>query len=367
MNEIKIFENDQFGQINVLLDENNEPLFKASDVCTALGYSNPRDAVAKHVDEDDVAKRDAIDSIGRNQQVNYVTESGLYALVFGSKLESAKAFKKWVTSEVLPSVRKTLNTLDSITYKGSIDGIVSSVEGVATTTSEKIAEVFGMEHKSVIRAITDKLNQFDVRDGERLAQNCADVTERCTENSADVAKFLRQHIKDGVYIDSYGRPQRNYILDEQGFDFIALGFTGAKADEYKARYISAFYTMKQALMNMFKARVLEEVLPQNSKLRQYIYVIKNPFTEYIKIGVTQDVPKRVKQLQTGAGVELELVYKSMICSNAFEVEAKAHKYFEDRKVFGEWFDVKVVDAIKFIESQEFTLNSEFSNILKPNF
>lgn len=105
-NEIQIFSNPQFGEIRTLADEANEPLFCAADVCKALGYTNPRKAVADHVSEDDVTKRDTIDNLGRTQIASFVNESGLYSLIFGSKLDSAKVFKKWVTSEVLPTIRK---------------------------------------------------------------------------------------------------------------------------------------------------------------------------------------------------------------------------------------------------------------------
>ena len=87
--------------------DDGEPLFCASDVCGALGYLNPRKALADHVYEDDVTKRYTIDTLGRQQESNFVNESGLYALIFGSKLEGAKDFKRWVTSEVLPAIRKT--------------------------------------------------------------------------------------------------------------------------------------------------------------------------------------------------------------------------------------------------------------------
>jgi len=82
------------------------PLFVAIDVATALGYAVPKTAVAKVVDAEDIVKAEITDSMGRTQTVNCVTESGLYALIFGSKLESAKRFKRWVTSEVLPAIRK---------------------------------------------------------------------------------------------------------------------------------------------------------------------------------------------------------------------------------------------------------------------
>ena len=83
------------------------PLFVAVDVATALGYAVPKTAVANVVDAEDIVKAEITDSMGRTQTVNCVTESGLYALIFGSKLESAKRFKRWVTSEVLPAIRRT--------------------------------------------------------------------------------------------------------------------------------------------------------------------------------------------------------------------------------------------------------------------
>lgn len=118
MNEITIFSNPQFGEIRTLADEANEPLFCAADVCKALGYANPRDAISRHVDEGDVAKRDTPTTSGV-QTMTFVNESGLYSLIFGSKLYSAKVFKKWVTSEVLPTIRKhgvyaTPQTIDNL-------------------------------------------------------------------------------------------------------------------------------------------------------------------------------------------------------------------------------------------------------------
>lgn len=82
------------------------PLFVALDVCNILGYKNPKDAISRHVDEEDRIKAD-IDTKGGKQTVNCVNESGLYALILGSKLPSAKRFKRWVTTEVLPAIRKS--------------------------------------------------------------------------------------------------------------------------------------------------------------------------------------------------------------------------------------------------------------------
>lgn len=82
------------------------PLFVAIDIAVALGYKNPKVAASQHVDPEDITSQEILDSLGRKQTVNCVNESGLYALIFGSKLESAKRFKRWVTNEVLPTIRK---------------------------------------------------------------------------------------------------------------------------------------------------------------------------------------------------------------------------------------------------------------------
>lgn len=117
MSNITIFNHPMFGQVRVITDDTSEELlFCANDVTNALGYSNGRDAIAKHVDTPDVAKRDMgvvtgkkADGTNAYQVVasTFVNESGVYSLIFGSKQERAKEFKRWVTSEVLPSIRKT--------------------------------------------------------------------------------------------------------------------------------------------------------------------------------------------------------------------------------------------------------------------
>lgn len=106
MANLQIFKNDRFGQVRIQMNASDEPLFCANDVCSSLGYKNSRDAISKHVDADDVAKCDTLTK-GGIQSMSYVNESGLYSLIFGSKLEEAKLFKKWVTSDVLPTIRKT--------------------------------------------------------------------------------------------------------------------------------------------------------------------------------------------------------------------------------------------------------------------
>ncbi len=106
MERVKIFKNDEFGEIRTV-QLNNETYFVGKDVAEALGYERATKAIQDHVDSDDKDEVPIQDSIGRMQKTPVITESGLYALIFGSKLESAKRFKHWVTSEVLPTIRKT--------------------------------------------------------------------------------------------------------------------------------------------------------------------------------------------------------------------------------------------------------------------
>lgn len=105
MNELKIF-NFESNDVRTQMI-NDEPWFVGKDVAEVLGYAKPLNAIAMHVDEDDSLKQGLVDSLGREQQTIFINESGMYALVFGSKLETAIRFKKWVTKEVLPSIRKT--------------------------------------------------------------------------------------------------------------------------------------------------------------------------------------------------------------------------------------------------------------------
>ena len=104
MNELQIFQNQEFGEVRSLVI-NNEPWFVGKDVAEALGYAKPTDAVRKQVDEDDRGVSN-LETPGGKQNLVIINESGLYSLILSSKLPNAKKFKRWVTSEVLPALRK---------------------------------------------------------------------------------------------------------------------------------------------------------------------------------------------------------------------------------------------------------------------
>ena len=104
MNEIKIFDNPEFGKVRTM-EINGEPYFVGKDVAEILGYKDTSDAMKRHVDNEDKLTRCFTDS-GQNREMYIINESGLYSLILSSKLPKAKEFKRWVTSEVLPSIRK---------------------------------------------------------------------------------------------------------------------------------------------------------------------------------------------------------------------------------------------------------------------
>lgn len=105
MTDLQIFKNPEFGEIRTI-EKNGEPWFVGKDVAAALGYERPTKAILDHVDDEDKDEVPIQDSIGRSQNTPIINESGLYSLVLSSKLPTAKKFKRWITSEVIPSIRK---------------------------------------------------------------------------------------------------------------------------------------------------------------------------------------------------------------------------------------------------------------------
>jgi prophage antirepressor-like protein len=114
MKALQQFQFEQF-QLRIEVDDHGEPLFHAGDLCTILGYSNPWDAVSRHVDQDDLVKREALTEGGK-QMVNFIREPGMWSLIMSSKAPNAKPVKRWVVAEVLPSIRKTGGYIAEASY-----------------------------------------------------------------------------------------------------------------------------------------------------------------------------------------------------------------------------------------------------------
>lgn len=170
MNEIQIFNSPQFGEIRTATDDNNEPLFCAADVCKALGYENPRKAVSDHIDAPDVTKRYAWVTTGtkadgseakRQTLMTFVNESGLYSLIFGSKLESAKQFKRWVTSEVLPEIRKNGGYI-----RANVDETPEELMARALAVAKQTLERVERERQQLANTNESQRIQIGIQDAE---------------------------------------------------------------------------------------------------------------------------------------------------------------------------------------------------------
>lgn len=170
MNEIKLFTNKEFGEIRTMnIDE--EPWFVGKDVAEALGYSNASKAVSTHVGEEDrILKVIEADSQNGNvvkTQTALINESGLYALIFGSKLESAKRFKHWVTSEVLPAIRKTgfyQKPMSPVEMMRIQLGMIDDHEGRITDLEQNMTIDYGQQMSLgdiVNRVVVDSLGSKD--------------------------------------------------------------------------------------------------------------------------------------------------------------------------------------------------------------
>ncbi len=181
MNELKIFENRDFGKIRSLM-VNNEPFFVGNDIATVLGYKNTRDALSKHIDEEDKISDVAIYDGSQNRNMTIINESGLYSLILSSKLESAKKFKRWVTSEVLPSIRK--------------NGMYATDELLDNPDlAIKVFEQLKQERKEKKKLQLENAKQKKVLEDQKPKVLFADSVETSTTSIliGDLAKLLRQN------------------------------------------------------------------------------------------------------------------------------------------------------------------------------
>ena len=210
MNEITVFNNDEFGSIRTLAID-GEPWFVGKDVADILRYSNPRDAISKHVDNEDkgVAKCDTPSGV---QQMTVINESGVYSLVFGSKLPNAKKFKHWVTGEVLPSIRKT----------GSYSKPMSELEILQRSINQLVEQ-------------ERKLKAIETQQGEQVKR--LDIIDS------------RLEVLNGVHIEGTGRDRLNAMVRAY---VVKKGISYADGwKDFKKAFNRAFRTCLGALLTNY--------------------------------------------------------------------------------------------------------------------
>lgn len=172
--EIQIFKNEEFGQVRTLTI-NNESYFVGKDVAEILGYSNTPKAIRDHVDDEDKLTERIVLS-GQNREATVINESGLYSLILSSKLPNAKKFKRWVTSEVLPSIRKTggyLGTDNTMTD----EEIMAKALMVAQNTINKKNELLQAKEKELIEVKDDLDRKNSFVNQIAVSQNSLKVVE----------------------------------------------------------------------------------------------------------------------------------------------------------------------------------------------
>lgn len=213
---ITSFSNDKFGNIRVCGADTENPLFCAMDLCRALGYSNGRDAVAKHVDSEDVAKRDTLTK-GGTQQLTFVTESGMYALILGSKLPQARQFKHWVTSEVLPSIRKTGSY--------SVEHLSRKQLALMVIQAEDEKERLALENKHQAEIIEEQKPKVVFADAVIGSENnilIRDLAKLICQNGYQIGEIrLYRWLRDNKYLTLENKPMQRYV--EQGLFYIEEG------------------------------------------------------------------------------------------------------------------------------------------------
>lgn len=227
MNEIKVFENCEFGTLRGV-EIDGESWLVGKDVAERLGYSNPRKAIIDHVDDEDKCDGVTIrDSMGREQNPICINESGLYSLVLGSKLPNAKKFKRWVTSEVLPAIRK---------HGGYL-------------TAEKVEEAL-LNPDVLIRLATELKDEREARRAleSKVAEDAPKVlfakAVEQAENSilvGDLAKLIKQNGTD------IGQKRLFARLREEGY----LGKTGASYNmpTQRAMEMQLFHISERTINN----------------------------------------------------------------------------------------------------------------------
>ena len=243
--------------MRVQVDDAGLPWFNASDVCDALEMGNPSQAIKSHVDADDLQKLEVIDNLGRTQRANHVNESGLYALILGSTKDAAKRFKRWVTGEVLPAIRKTgaysapgalaslpAPTHDRVSAILLIGEAVAKVPGVKTgiamaATLTCIQENTGLTTEVLRRALP--------------AKSAAANEPICSLNATQLGKLLNRSAKaTNQLLASHGFQFRN---DRDEWELTEAGAAWAEAMPYSRNGHSGY----QILWNPAVAEQLKEV------------------------------------------------------------------------------------------------------------
>ena len=205
---VQIFNNPEFGYVRVVMKD-GEPWFVGKDVAEALGYERATKAIQDHVDFEDKDGVPIQDSIGRMQKTPIISESGLYSLILSSKLPSAKKFKRWVTSEVLPAIRKTGGYVDQSRSDLFIDTYLPFADEATRTLFKSTLDVINSQNEM----IKNKNQEIIKKDGKILYQS--NVINGLTKNikTADMRQILNRIMRN-----NHGKFEKRWVVLYREFD-----------------------------------------------------------------------------------------------------------------------------------------------------
>ena len=239
--------------VRVQVDDAGLPWFNATDVCDALEMGNPSQAIKSHVDADDLQKLEIIDNLGRTQRANHVNESGLYALILGSTKDAAKRFKRWVTGEVLPAIRKT----GAYSVPGTLASLPAPTHDRVSAIlliGDAVAKVPGVKTGIAMTATLTCIHENTGLAVETLRRALPAANEPiCSLNATQLGKLLNRSAKSTNQLLAAGGLQFRNDRDE--WELTEAGEAWAEAMPYSRNGHSGY----QILWNPAVADELKEV------------------------------------------------------------------------------------------------------------
>lgn len=210
MGELQIFKNDEFGEIRTV-EISGEPWFVGKDVAEILGYTNPNEAIQDHVDDDEKLNSKMLSSvkIDLGQRGGWlINESGLYSLILSSKLPNAKAFKKWVTSEVLPSIRKHGGYISGQAEMSPEELMARALQVAQKTLEEREARISLLTAENSVLTVEKQMLQpkadyFDELVDRNLLTNFRETAKQLSIKQNDFVNFQLE--KKYIYRDKRGK------------------------------------------------------------------------------------------------------------------------------------------------------------------
>lgn len=264
MSELQIFKNAEFGSVRTLTI-NDEPYFVGKDVAEILGYTNPSKALADHVDEDDKLNNESLSSLGQRGGW-IINESGLYSLILSSKLPNAKKFKRWVTSEVLPAIRRHgIYAIDEVLNNPDML-IAALTELKAEREKTKLLTETVAVQKQQISEMKPKASYYDV------VLNCKDLVaiSVIAKDYGWSANRMNQYLhKKGV---QYKQGNKIWFLYQK---YSELGYTSTKTNSYSGSDGTVhtkphtYWTQKGRLF-IYELLKSDGILPNIEREKKYV-------------------------------------------------------------------------------------------------